>query len=256
MKVEEVLKTIGFEADIAQIYESLWSRGPQTMSELARNSGVERTKLYRLIPLLKDEFLIDTDKEYAHDIIRVTSAERLQELISKRQKSLDSARHALPQLINSMPVSQLTNSRVNVYKDVNGLKQLLWNETNADGEVLSIIQEPIQTKTNLAFFERLVTKCNDRNLMLRGIVGDGFSGARDEWYKTHVNDRFKHWQAKYVAGSTFSIDQNMIIYDDTVAYFVWNSKETFGVEIHNPVIANTQKQFFELLWSSSKSIND
>ncbi len=43
----------------------------------------------------------------------------------------------------------------------------------------------------------------------------------------------------------------MVIYDDTVAYFTWNHKDMFGVEIHHPAVAQTQRQFFKLLWNAA-----
>ncbi len=162
--------------------------------------------------------------------------------------SLQQAQQALPSIIAKKTHIRPNESRVNVYRGKSGVKQLLWNETKATSEVLSILQEPIQSKTNSAFFERWVAKCNGRDLKMRGVVGDEFFASRDKWYATHVNERLSNWRGRCVRGATFSIHQNIVIYDDVVAYFNWDERDIFGVEIHDPAIAQTQRQFFELLW--------
>ncbi len=249
--VRKLLSSLGFDSDASKLYEAAWNHGSQTISELARTSGVERTKVYRLLPLLKERGLIEIDSEYSRDIIRIAPPEALQELLAQRQTALQSAQLSLPALIAQRTERQLDASRVNVYRGASGLKQLLWNETRATGEILCVLQEPMQSSTNQEFFERWVTKCNEKELHMRGVVGSGFSGSRDKWYETHVNERLAHWQERTIDNEVFSVDHNMVIYDDTVAYFTWNHKDMFGVEIHQAAVAQTQRQFFELLWRAA-----
>lgn len=249
--IYDLLISMGFEKDSSKLYEALWNRGAQTISELSRNSGIERTKVYRLLPELKEAGLIETDTEYSSDIVHIASTERLQDLLHERQVFLQQAQHALPGIVAKQSRMRLNESRVNVYRGKSGVKQLLWNETKANSEILSILQEPIQSKTNSAFFERWVAKCNDRGLGMRGVVGEDFYTFRDEWYSNHVNERLNNWSGRSVGNDVFSITQNIVIYDDVVAYFNWNEKDIFGVEIHDSAIAQTQRQFFELLWQSA-----
>jgi len=249
--VSDLLATLGFDADACKLYESLWNNGAQSMSELARTSGVERTKAYRLLPQLKEAHLVAVDTEYSSDIVHISSPDNLQDLLDKKQRALQTAQRELPALIARQADVQLHKSRVNVYRGSNGLKQLLWNETMASTEVLSVLQEPIQVKTNSAYFERWVERCNQKGLVMRSVVGDKFSASRDKWYDSHVNESLSQWKGRSINEEIFSIDQNMVIYDDVVAYFTWNAKDIFGVEIHNPAIAHSQRQFFELLWRAA-----
>ncbi len=251
--VRKLLISLGFDNDTSVIYQTLWNNGPQTISELSRASGIERTKVYRLLPLLKEQNLIEIDAEYSRDIIRIAPPENLQELLLRQQTLLQTAQLSLPSLITEHKEQHFDASRVNVYRGSSGLKQLLWNETRASTEVLCILQEPMQSSTNKEFFERWVTRCNEQGLHMRGVVGETFSGARDKWYDTHVNERLANWQERAVSADVFSVDHNMVIYNDTVAYFTWNHKDMFGVEIHHQSVAQTQRQFFELLWRTSET---
>lgn len=252
VSISRFLNSLGFDTETRAIYTSLWNNGAQTISGLSRSSNVERTKIYRLLPKLQEAGLIEMDQEYAREIVRPVSPERLQELLSDRQEQLQTAQRSLPALIAQYADNQTDSSRVNVYRGTSGVKQLLWNETKAKSDILSVLQEPMQSTAGKAFFERWVAKCNEKGLKNRGVVGENFEQSRNRWYETHVNERLAHWDGRIIDARTFSIDHNVVIYDDTVAYFSWNPKNTFGVEIHDPTVAQTQRQFFELLWNIAK----
>lgn len=250
--ISQFIKSLGFEPDSRKIFASLWQHGAQNISELSRTSGIERTKVYRLLPSLQESQLIEIDQEYSREIIRPASPERLQELLSDKQEQLQSAQRSLPELVAQLANQAGASSRVNVYRGSSGVKQLLWNETKSTTEVLSVLQEPMQSTAGKVFFERWVAKCNEKGLRNRGVVGEDFMQSSDQWYDTHVNERLAHWDGRVVSADIFNIDHNVVIYDGTVAYFSWNPKNTFGVEIHDPTVAQTQRQFFELLWNVSR----
>lgn len=249
--ITQFLASLGFDKDSCKIYTSLWNNGAQTISELSRTSNVERTKIYRLLPKLQQSNLVEIDKEYSREIIRPASPDVLQELISTRQEQIQAAQRSLPELVSQRADNQSGASRVNVYRGASGVKQLLWNETKATTEVLCLLQEPMQSTAGKLFFERWVAKCNEKNLIMRGVVGEAFMQSRDRWYDTHVNESLANWDGRVIDAAVFNIDHNVVIYDDTVAYFSWNPKNTFGVELHDPTIAATQRQFFELLWNTA-----
>lgn len=254
--ISQFMASLGFDKDSCRIYASLWDNGAQTISELARTSDIERTKIYRLLPKLQQSHLIEIDKEYSREIIRPASTDVLQELISNKQERLQSAQRLLPELIAQRAEGQVDSSRVNVYRGASGVKQLLWNETKAKTEILCLLQEPMQSTAGKLFFERWVAKCNERNLQMRGVVGESFMQSRDSWYETHVNESLANWNGRVIDTKVFNIDHNVVVYNDTVAYFSWNPKNTFGVEIHDPTVAQTQRQFFELLWNTAEPKKD
>ena len=67
---------------------ALFAYGPQNISELSRNSGVERTRLYRLIDTLKGTNLIDVEVAYKRSIFKAAPVSNLQILISKKEQEV------------------------------------------------------------------------------------------------------------------------------------------------------------------------
>ncbi len=244
---------LGLEAEIADIYLALHAHGPQTMSELARSSGVERTRIYRLIDQLMESSLIEVESHYKRGVMKAAPIANLRILISKREQELQSLQDELGLVEQVLARNSLSSpaSRVQFYQGPEGAKQMLWNETKARTEVLAILYENIQIRTNSRFFERWVQACNEADIHFRGIVGDNFRDSHAAWYASHDNERLKHWIGRYVSPDSFPIRHTTFIYDNVVAHYNWKDDEIFGIETYNQDIADSERRLFELLWDKA-----
>ena len=249
---------LGLEPEIADLYLTLHAYGPQTITGLARNASVERTRVYRLLDKLTDTNLIETETQYKRVILRAAPIINLQILLSEREQEIRSLQDELQYihevLTDSTEKPHLT--RVQFYRGVEGNKQMFWNETKAKGEALCILYETMQTRTNLAFFERWVRRCNELGLRFRGIISDHFLEDLQSWYSKHGNERLQHWEGRYLAPEIFPITHSTVTYDNVIAYYNWRGGEVFGVEIYNQEIADSQRQVFEMLWRKAEPIPD
>ncbi len=250
MIIENYFHVLGLSSEIAHVYLCLQDYGPQTISELSRRSGIERTRLYRLLPDMQNQTLVEIDSEYKHGIISAAPIDNLSILVAKKEQEVAYLQQELPSLKATLTKIQGSSHEAGVkfYRGVSGVKQLLWNETNAKSELLSLLPEGIQIKTDSKFFERWATKCNDRELTFRSIVNGHFQPKQSKWYETHYHEKLHHWNGKVVSDELFLITHGTLIYDDILAYFQWNEREVFGVEIKSADLAQTQRQFFALLW--------
>lgn len=251
--IKNFFAKLGLEPEIARLYAALHQQGAQTISELARSSGVERTHIYRLLDTLQKLNLIEIDSEYKHGLLHAAPLSNLQILIAKKEQDLQALHDDLPLLERALVQ---TNTRapgtsVQFYRGAEGVKQMLWNETKADSEVLGILHQNIQLKTKSKFFERWTERCNEREIRFRGIVSDTFQSNQTAWYNGIVKERLTYWEQHYVSPEIFRIDHNTVVYDDVVGHFNWQDNEIFGIEIHNPQIADSQRQMFEILWQNT-----
>lgn len=251
--IREYLTNLGLEADIVTLYVALSVRSPQTISELARSSGVERTRIYRLLDELKASSLIEIDEEYARGLLSAAPITNLEIVLSGKEQQLNDMRERLPAVVEALQQTATAShdATVQFYRGAQGCRQLLWNETHATTEVLSVLADTVQARTDARFFERWADQLNQQDITLRSIVDDHFQASLAEWYGPDVQTRLKNWQSRYVSPDVFAITTNTVIYDDVVAYYSWNGRETFGVELHSQPIADSQRQFFELLWSQA-----
>ncbi|HEX9153228.1 MAG TPA: helix-turn-helix domain-containing protein [Candidatus Saccharimonadales bacterium] len=244
---------LGLASEIADIYLALYTNGPQNISELSRSSGVERTRIYRLIDKLLDTNLIELESHYKHGVIKAAPIANLNILISKREQELKSLQDELELIEQVLARNSISSpaTRMQFYNGSAGVKQMYWNETKSKGEICCILHYTMQIKTDSRFFERWVARCNERNLHFRGIIDDEFIAGHRLWYTNHDNEKLKHWSSRHIDKDEFAIPHGTVIYDDVVAFFNWKDQEVFGVEIYNKSIADTQRQFFEMLWEKS-----
>jgi DNA-binding Lrp family transcriptional regulator len=245
------------EPEIGEIYWALHVHGPQTISQLARHSGVERTKIYRLMDRLTELSLIEAEVHYKRTILKAAPVANLRLFITKQEESLRDLKEELGSVEQLLVHTASLNSpttRVQAYQGSDGLKQLFWNQTKAHGETVAILYENMQSRTNLTFFERWAQRCNELGLTFRGVVSDHFVTSQNQWYAAHHNERLIHWKARYVPGAAFPIRHSTVVYNDVVMYYNWLDEEIFGMEIYNQEIADAQRRFFELLWERGTPI--
>lgn len=261
MKDEALLRSylfkLGLSVDAAKLYIALIRYGAQSISELSRNSRIERTRVYRTLPELDSAGLVHIRSDGSSQVISANPFDNVHVLLSKREQELDDLRRYTPRVAMALRelASTAPKSDVKVYRGAEGIKQMLWNETKADTELLSVLTRGTQVYTKQKFFDRWVRACNDRGLSARSIVSNDFTQSLDEWRSRHESERLATWTGRSVDQDTFKIEHDMIIYDNVVGYFSWDDGDVFGIEIHNQVVASMQRQFFELLWGMAQEIN-
>jgi sugar-specific transcriptional regulator TrmB len=249
---------LDLEPEIADIYLALQTDGPQSISQLARSTGLDRIKIYRLMDALKSSGIIEIETQYKRSVLHAAPIENIHILIAKKEQELKGLQDGFAEIASTINHAGqgLTSTRVQYYQGLDGLKQIFWNQTRSKGESFSILYENMQHQTKLSYFERWVRICNERDLRFRSIIGDTFVSTQQAWYSTHNNERLKNWQARYIPDSVFPISHSMVVYDDVVVYFSGHTDHIFGVEIHNKEIADGQRRFLNMLWQQSQPFND
>ncbi|HSX15255.1 MAG TPA: helix-turn-helix domain-containing protein [Candidatus Saccharimonadales bacterium] len=256
--IRTYLAKLGLDPEIADIYLALHAYGPQNISVLSRKSGVERTRIYRLLDLMKEANLVEVEVHDKRSIVKAAHIGNLQSVLSKREQELRSLQDELREIEQHFTASSISSdlTKVHFYQGLDGNKQMFWNQTRAVGETVCILYENMQNKTNSAYFERWVRKCNERGLKFRGIIGEHFIKTQQDWYATHQNERLEHWESRYLDPTTYPITHSVVVYDNVVAYYNWKDGEIFGIEMINQEIADAQRRVFEMLWDKAKPVDD
>lgn len=255
--IRDYFGQLGLSHEIANLYVALHTYGAQSISELSRNSGVERTRVYRLVETLKASSLVEVEVRYKRSILRAAPLENLQILLDKKDEELRDLRHQLPQIQEVLQRRGNASNpiKIQVYNSTEGIKQMLWNETRAITDTRAILYENMQGHTNSTFFERWVREVNRRGKMHRGIIGDHFIASQKRWYARRNNERLANWESRYASADLFPITHSLVQYDDVTAYYDFSGDNVFGVEVHNKQVATTNRALFELIWNQAQPIS-
>jgi sugar-specific transcriptional regulator TrmB len=254
--VRSYFAKLGVPSEVVDIYLALKQHGPQTISQLARSAGVERTRIYRLLDALESSGLIEVQVENKRSIFRAAPTSNLHILLSKKEQELKDLQGELEEITRLAESLEQTSpfSRVQFYRGRDGAKQMLWNQTKATTERVCVLNENLQIRTDSAFFERWVRRNNERGLRGRGVVNEQFIQTQQKWYASHHNERLAHWQSRFLPSEVFAMTHSTVVYDDVTSFYSWRDGEVFGIEIHNPDIATTHRQLFDMLWTGAKPV--
>ncbi len=254
--IRQLFSEFTSDTSTADIYASLVLHGPQTISELARSASIERTRVYRTLPYLQEMQLVEVELQPHRQIIHAAHISNLQNLVTKKKADLDVLSRRITDIQQQLSAHMQSphGTKVQFYRGQAGIEQMLWNQTKATTEILSILSENVQSHTKKAFFERWVQRCNENNIIGRSIVDDAFIASQKKWYGGTFSYSLKNWTARKMPARISTIPHRTTVYNNITTYFSWQEDDVFGIEIHNQTIADNQRQYFELMWAKSKDI--
>jgi sugar-specific transcriptional regulator TrmB len=201
---------LGLDQEVADIYLALYTHGPQQIAALSRSSGVERTRIYRLIDTLLDSNLIELDASQSRGTIKAAPISNLRLLINKRAEELKNLTDELALLEQVLSRNSLAHghTRMQFFPGPEGIRQLIRHILQKTTEVVGY------TSPNLL-----------------EVLGIKFS---KELSKEQQAGLIKLQHKEIALGQTQG--HSCYVYDDIVAY-VYIENDTYGFEIHDPEMA-------------------
>lgn len=250
------LKRLGLTPDEAKVYLTLMNE-PMSHLEIARKSGVNRTKVYRIADALMKRGLIteemnDEGRELAANDpanleITLTTAE---EQLKARRKIFNDTLPALQDMFASGDQPNDSDFVVNTYEGVDGFKQMLWNELKAKDEILiyghGTIRDLIESPN---WAEKHRAKTLEAGYKIREIINP--EGKPENFTK---NTEFveKAYNKRLIDPKILPLSHQMCIYNNTVAIYNWRNNQKVGCEIINKSFADMQRAVFESYWKLAK----
>lgn len=234
------------------MYEALVAKGPLTILEAARATGIERTALYRLMDDLTSQGLIEEVLEHKSKRLRAVTPDKIKDmLVNKKQRveKLETEFSEFEKIINSLP--QNNSTQVRYYRGMAGIKQILWNETKAQREVIGYTYRNLQEVVGQKYFEEYARELEKNRVISRDLRCDSFLESTESpvFRRRHIEQ--SEW--RYLPESVMHLTHNLDVYNDVVAMYYWQNNEVFGIEIQNQLIADMQRSIFETLWKLAEN---
>jgi sugar-specific transcriptional regulator TrmB len=246
-KIGEQLHLLGLGHQEAQLYLELLN-GPSTHLRLAHATGINRTKVYRLIEDLEKQSLVTRRADDRGTFLIAADPSTLEIAIVAAEEKLKQQKQALHQILPSLHAMQAGNNRefiVNTYEGVEGFKQMLWHELKTEGENVifgsGTIEDLVPDK-NWAEKHRAMTV--DAIYTIREILNPNGKKAVFTLNESFMNQYVK----RYIGEDILTLTNQISIYNDTVATYHWRNQQKIGFEIISRAYANTMRQMFEHYW--------
>jgi sugar-specific transcriptional regulator TrmB len=207
--IRKYFAKLGLQPEIADLYLALYTYGPQNISSLAKNSRVERTRIYRLVDQLLESNLIEMELSGKPGIIKAAPIANIKILITQKEHELSSLRDDLELVELALARNTISSPavRVQMYYGVEGIKQMLDNITRSKSIVLAVENRTILDMVKHDYYTKWSEKIKSSNIIIKYLPSDS------------------------------NLDLNTYIYDDVTCYINTLANELYATELHNQFVA-------------------
>lgn len=244
---------LGFENEIADIYLSLYSLGPQNVSQLSRNARIERTRIYRLIDDLLASQLIAVESHSSRALLQAAPISNLQSLIIQRRQEADELEDGLQLLEKALRQNSITTPQANIVARHGAAATEFLAQQLASVEYcllgsagIDFVVSQIQTQHNSSAPLTCPILSNEK-IVFDATVGNNHDNQAHSVIEQRHNDH-------YVLPKTlFTIQESMFITGDTTILLTTVNGDTQLLSIRNQSLAISNKQLCIMLLSQAAS---
>ncbi len=244
------LKALNLTTDEAKLYMELL-KGANSHLQLARATGINRSKVYRLADQLEKRSLISTRTDDRGTFLVAADPSTLEVELVTQEEKLKNQRAIFKQLLPALSAIKINSNApakfaVQTYEGVEGFKQMLWHELKAVGEILIFGNGTIQDLVNSqrwAEKHRAMTVSADYRV--RELLNPG---AKPSIFTKNSAFMANNYRERFVEPELLLMENQITIYNDTVASYCWRDGQKVGYEIINKSHAQMMRQVFEQYW--------
>lgn len=238
MKKENILEKLGMRQDEANIYAALLGSGPETVSGIAKSTGLHRPAIYRILPHLIERGLVTSVPRGKQKRFAAESPEKLKTLVDEVAGDLQ---EAIPELMRAFS----SRSKKPIVKFLEGRKGIMsvFEDlilTLRRGDVFYRYSSGREVKKNERYLPKNYREVRDQKQLERFVI------TNEQTAKTKKPRLERGMKVVPKDFGLFDYDITEIIYGDKVAFIDYNTETAFVVE--NPVIAEFQKKIFRILY--------
>jgi len=250
MNIFKTFVSLGFDSEEALILSFLTRYDKQSVLQISRGTGIERTKIYRIIDnLLREGYVVQSKgvKKHVYSIGSVLKfSERKDSEIRKLQSLKDGWMEFLG-FINKRGVNSGTDVRF--YRGKDGIKQVLWNELSAK-EILSFTYRNLQDVVGDRWFKKLAVETDRRGIIVKDLRTLQYKVFDEKLNRPRI--LFKGDEIRYLPPEFEDFYLAVDVYNDVVALYDWRNDEVFAVEIQNENFAKFFRMIFYRFWNQAK----
>ncbi len=230
------------------VFEALVSFGPSAVSQIAKDTSLNRTALYHTLQLLEEKGLVSEIKKNDTTLFQSIPEEEFVTWAKNRIKSLEDDTLKFTQAFKKKKYPVL-HSGIRYFEGKEAVKKLYgetWRENN-EKNILAITDYQRAYETLTGFFDEEYFPARVKaRVKVKSLLSVDAYGKRDEkkaealLREMRFSDVFKN----------LGIEIN--IFDDKLAIVAFDKKEPMGMILKNKIISDAFRKIFAHLWQNSR----
>ncbi|HOZ02930.1 MAG TPA: helix-turn-helix domain-containing protein [Candidatus Woesebacteria bacterium] len=250
-RLTNLVMPYGLSDEEVKVYLYLLTHGYVTALELSRQLHLGRTKVYRLLDLLKNKELVEIKLDERGMKFGATHPRKLEQLVGQKQAQVTALSQALPSLVSELTAllpHKDQSSKVLYYEGLSGLEQVSFNTTRAEKLLRVFEMSHMSEFLSNQFAEDIRHRFVANQILTRDITNQKEFGEYTQVYEMVE----KYSEYRHLDPKKLKIGFEVLIYNDVYATYTYDSEEIFCVEIYNSQLAEMQKQLFDYVWEQSQ----
>lgn len=234
---EDILLSVGLVKNEAKVYLALLKLGSASISEISKKSNVERTLIYGIIEKLMDKGLVSSIVKINKKYFEPAEPEKVLDILKEKQKIIEDAMPELKDLYKSENKKQ----EVSHFKGKEGAKTILEILLKENTKEWRVFGTTGKTSEMLSWYlPQFHRKRIEKKILFKAIYSkESLDRAKDV-------KKLKLTEVKLLP-EEYMTPTHINAVGDKVGIILW-SEEPLGILIENKEIADSFKNYFELLW--------
>jgi len=245
--MEEILLQLGLTDKEVTLYLLLLQSPNQTAQQLADQTDIQRTNVYRLLDNLLAQGLIAADNSSVKQFA-AAEPQSLQKLLQSKQTELKQTASSLSALMPSFRSQySLSLDKPGVFHMAgsDGFERLLEDMVRSKTEVLLVASDDVPSdEETLKRFRDLLIERKNNGVVTRALF---HNGDNNKQIRTVFSER--GIEVRFIGNTPFKGE--VALYEDNAAFTVYDPSLIVTV-LTNKHIAGTMRALFEQLWTVAK----
>jgi len=247
--ISTYLEKIGIEPDATRVFIALTTDGPSSALQLAKQTNISRTQVYRHIEALQQHGLVSAEQLTYGTLYRALSLENIEGSIANREAETAAIRRNLSSMVQALQTlagGSGPKATVQHFYGLAGLKQVNWNLTKAKGSFSVFEAARLSQHLDQAFARRCREQCISRGIHTRDLT-NALTIKRKE---VEPIDRSLS-EYRHIDPDLLAITFEMYIYNDVVTLLDYQKGHEMAIEMHHPSFNHMMQQLFNAMWTVS-----
>lgn len=243
----DYFEKLGLEKEVGILYALLSKQGPSSALQLAKQSSISRTQVYRHLETLQKYGLASAEQLTYGTLYRALPLENIEGTFATRETELKTLRRdlgSMTQLLQTLAGSAGPKATVQHYYGMAGLKQVNWNLTKADKEFRVFEVAHLDVHLDKEFAHR----CRERYVE-RGLLNYDLTNAERVTAAELEPAKPENYQFRHIDPEILAINFEVLIYNDLITLIDYSKDQQLALEIHHPTLHAMMRQLYDAMWA-------
>ena len=247
LKMQEILQQIGYLKSEASVYAALLELGQSTAGIIAKKSNLNRVSVYKALDKLIKDGLASYTIQANRKTFKAANPAKIKDILEERKNQILDFEKQIPSIIQQYK-DKKEKVQSDIYEGIKGLKTLaerFLKESKPNDEWL-VLGAPKKAEILGGYYQDLNERRAKKDVMLK-IVYNKDAKSLYETRKKQPLTEVRIMQENLITPSSIEVLGDkvaIILYSPTIICF----------SIENQKVADSFKQYFDLIWKNSKKL--